>query len=188
MRYTGSKTHLGVVNVRKKRRVLLVDGYNLIGANSDLYREAQMSLQLARDEVLKLLSEYQAVQNYEIICVFDAYEVKSKEAVMDYYGIEVVYTKEKETADEFIERFVYDNYHPFLCDISVVTSDLTEQNAIFAYGAYRISSREMWLNLSEADKNISKRIKAINEKLPRTKLDISDEILAEMEKLRRGEN
>lgn len=173
--------------MRKKRRILLVDGYNLIGANSDLHREAQLSLQLARDEVLKLLSEYQAVANYEIICVFDAYEVKSKETVMNYYGVEVVYTKEKETADEFIEKFVYDNYHPFLCDISVVTSDLTEQNAIFAYGAYRISSREMWMNLSEADKNISTRIKAINEKLPRTKLDISEEILAKMEKLRRGE-
>ena len=65
---------------------------------------------------------------------------------------------------------------------------MTEQNAIFAYGAYRISSREMWLNLGEADKNISQRIKTINEKLPRTKLDISEEILAKMEKMRRGDD
>lgn len=173
--------------MRKKRRFLIVDGYNLIGANSRLFAESKISLQLAREEVLKRLSEYQALQNYEIICVFDAYEVKSQEAVIDYYGISVIYTKEKETADEYIERFVYDNYHPHLCDISVVTSDLTEQNAIFAYGAYRIPSREMWLNLAEADKNISAHIETINEKLPRTKLDISDEVLAKMEKLRRGE-
>jgi len=172
--------------MRKKRRVLVVDGYNLLGANAKLFAESKISLQLAREEVLKVLAEYQAVQSHEIICVFDAYGVKSKEAVIDYHGLTVVYTKEKETADEYIERFVYDNYHPHLCDISVVTSDLTEQNAIFAYGAYRIPSREMWLNLAEADKNISAHIETINEKLPRTKLDISDEVLAKMEKLRRG--
>ena len=145
--------------MRKKRRVLVVDGYNLLGANAKLFAESKISLQLAREEILKILTEYQAVQNYEIICVFDAYEVKSKEAVIDYYGLTVVYTKEKETADEYI----------------------------FAYGAYRIPSREMWLNLEDADKNISAHIEAINEKLPRTKLDISDEVLAKMEKLRRGE-
>lgn len=187
MKFIVNKLRLGVIKVRKKRRVLLVDGYNLIGANNELYNEARLSLELAREEVLKLLSEYEAVANYEVICVFDAYEVKNKETVLNYHGVEVIYTKEKETADEYIERFVYDNLHPFLCDISVVTSDLTEQNAIFAYGAYRISSREMWLNLGEADKNISQRIKTINEKLPRTKLDISEEILAKMEKMRRGE-
>lgn len=173
--------------MRKKRRVLVIDGYNLIGADTKLFAESRISLQLAREEALKRISEYQAVANYEIICVFDAYEVKSQEAVIDFYGIAVVYTKEKETADEYIERFVYENYHPYLCDISVVTSDLTEQNAIFAYGAYRIPSREMWSNLNEANKNISAHIETINNKLPRTKLNISDEVLAELEKMRRGQ-
>ncbi|MBY8910993.1 NYN domain-containing protein, partial [Salinicoccus roseus] len=84
--------------------------------------------------------------------------------------------KEKETADEYIERFVHDHYHPHLCEISVVTSDLTEQNAIFALGAYRISSREMWVNLAEAEKNISRKIDTINEKMPRQKLDIRDDV------------
>lgn len=125
--------------MRRKRRILLVDGYNLIGADNEVFKESQVALELGREVILSKLAEYQAVVNYEIICVFDAYEVKSKEAVIEHHGITVVYTKEKETADEYIERFVYDNYHPILCEISVVTSDLSEQNVIFAMGAYRIS-------------------------------------------------
>ncbi len=171
---------------RKKRRLLIVDGYNLIGANKDLHRESLHSMVVPREKVLAALSEYQSVAKYEIICVFDAYEVKSRESVSDFYGVTVVYTKEKETADEYIERFVHDHYHPHLCEISVVTSDLTEQNAIFALGAYRISSREMWIALSEAEKNISRKVDAINEKMPRQKIDIGKDVHAKLEKWRRG--
>ncbi|WP_411842947.1 NYN domain-containing protein [Salinicoccus sp. HZC-1] len=171
---------------RKKRRLLVVDGYNLIGANKELHRESLHSMEIPREKVLAALSEYQSVATYEIICVFDAYEVKSKESVVDFHGVTIVYTKEKETADEYIERFVHNNYHPHLCEISVVTSDLTEQNAIFAQGAYRISSREMWMVLSEAEKNISKRVDAINEKMPRQKIDIGEDVHAKLEKWRRG--
>ncbi|MCC4722810.1 NYN domain-containing protein [Salinicoccus sp. RF5] len=171
---------------RKKRRILIVDGYNLIGADQELHRESLHSLEMPREKILAALAEYQSVANYEIICVFDAYEVRSKESILDYHGVTVVYTKEKETADEYIERFVHDHYHPHLCEISVVTSDLTEQNAIFALGAYRISSREMWVSLAEAEKNISRKIDTINEKMPRQKLDIRDDVQAKLEKWRRG--
>lgn len=173
--------------MRRKRRILVVDGYNLIGADNEVFKESQAALELGRETILSKLAEYQAVVNYEIICVFDAYEVKSKEAVIERHGITVVYTKEKETADEYIERFVYDNYHPILCEINVVTSDLSEQNVIFAMGAYRISSREMWSNLKTAEKNISKKIKTINEKLPRQKLEIDNDLRAKLEKWRREE-
>lgn len=163
-----------------------MDGYNLIGADKELHCESLHSMVVPREKVLAALSEYQSVVNYEIICVFDAYEVKSQESIIDFHGVTVVYTKEKETADEFIERFVHDNYHPHLCEISVVTSDLTEQNAIFALGAYRISSREMWASLSEAEKNISRRVNAINEKMPKQKIDIGKDVHAKLEKWRRG--
>lgn len=172
--------------MKKKRRILIIDGYNLIGANKALFNESKISLELAREEAITALAEYQMVSNYEVMIVFDAYEVKSVEAVFVKHGITVIFTKEKETADEYIERFVHDNYHPFLCEISVVTSDLTEQNAIFALGAYRISSREMWLELEDSEKNISREIDAINRKLPRQKLDIRPDILSELEKWRRG--
>lgn len=173
-------------NVRKKRNILLVDGYNLIGAKERLFEDSLMSLELARQELLGKLSEFQVVSKYEILCVFDAYEVKSKESVYNYHGIEVIFTKEKETADEYIERFVYQTYHPYLVDITVVTSDLPEQNAIFSYGAYRISSREMWIELNYAEKNISQEINDNNRRIPRTKLNINEETLLKLEKLRRG--
>lgn len=186
MKCSANKT-LGVNDMRrKKRRILIVDGYNLLGADPELHKESLQSLQLPREKILAALAEYQSVVNQEIICVFDAYEVRSKESVRDFHGVTVVYTKEKETADEYIERFVHDHYHPHLSEISVVTSDLTEQNAIFALGAYRISSREMWLNLAEAEKNISEKIDAINEKMPRQKLDIRQDVQAKLEKWRRG--
>ena len=172
--------------MRKKRRILIVDGYNLIGANKELFSESKVSLELAREELITALAEYQMVTTFEIIVVFDAYEVKSMESILQKHGITVIFTKEKETADEYIERFVHDNYHPFLCEISVVTSDLTEQNAIFALGAYRISSREMWMTLADSEKNISKEIDAINRKLPRQKLDIRPDVLSEFEKWRGG--
>lgn len=173
---------------RKKRRILIVDGYNLIGANHEVFKESRESMELGREHILTALTEYQSVASYEIICVFDAYEVKSNETLFDHYGVTVVYTKEKETADEYIERFVHDHYHPILCEISVVTSDLSEQNAIFALGAYRISSREMWQNLKIAEKNISRKVDAINEKLPKQKLEISNELRTEFEKWRRRRN
>lgn len=173
--------------MKRKRRILIVDGYNLIGADKELNRESKASLELVREKMLSKLAEYQSVSNYEIICVFDAYEVKSNEAVEDHYGVTVVYTKEKETADEYIERFVSNNYHPILCEINVVTSDLSEQNNIFAMGAYRTSSREMWMNLRDAEKNISRKVEAINQKLPRQKINISSDLRAELEKWRRDE-
>lgn len=171
--------------MRKKEKIMLIDGYNLIGANKRLVEEQKLSLEHARQELLSVLSEYQAVSKYNVVCVFDAYEVKSKETVYDYHGVEVVYTKEKETADEYIEKFVYKYYHPHLTEITVVTSDLPEQNAIFSYGAYRIPSREMWEYLEDAEKNISAEISAINQKVPKTKLNISEDVLVELEKLRR---
>src|SRR5699024_12609652 len=94
--------------------------------------------------------------------VLHSHQIKRNASNFQKHGITVIFTKEKETADEYIERFVHDNYHPFLCEISVVTSDLTEQNTIFALGAYRISSTEMWLTLEDSEKNISKEIDSIN--------------------------
>lgn len=172
--------------MRKKRNILLVDGYNLIGAKERLFQDSLMSLELARDEMLRVLSEFAAVSKYKILCVFDAYEVKSKETEYDFHDVKVIFTKEKETADEYIERFVYNTYHPHLTDITVVTSDLPEQNAIFSYGAYRMSSREMWIELEYAEKNISKEVMVNNRKIPKSKLDIDEETLLKLEKLRRG--
>lgn len=172
--------------MKKKSRILLVDGYNLIGANKELSYEANISLEIARELLLSDLAEYNATTNYEIICVFDAYMVRSTETIINFHGVSVVYTKEKETADEYIERFVHLNYNKHLTEITVVTSDYTEQRTIFGLGALRKSSREMWQELGVAKNKISKTVIEETHNTPRAKLDIDRQVLAKLEKLRRG--
>ena len=105
-----------------------------------------------------------------------------------YHGVKVIFTKEKETADSYIERYVYDLYDKHTRHITVVTSDMSEQHAIFGTGAYRISSREMWRDLKENEITVSKELEGFNEQKPRTRIELSNEILEEFEKLRRGNN
>ncbi len=172
--------------MKKKSRILLVDGYNLIGADRELSNESKVSLERARELMLSHLAEYAATSTYEIICVFDAYMVQSTETIIDYYGITVVYTKEKETADDYIERFVQLNYNKHLTEITVVTSDYSEQKTIFGLGALRKSSREMWESLDFAKNKIRKKITGDLSKQPRQRLNVDQQVLAKLEKLRRG--
>lgn len=112
--------------------------------------------------------------------------VQSTETIIDYYGITVVYTKEKETADDYIERFVQLNYNKHLTEITVVTSDYSEQKTIFGLGALRKSSREMWESLDFAKNKIRKKITGDLSKQPRQRLNVDQQVLAKLEKLRRG--
>ena len=115
-----------------KKKYLLVDGYNIIHAWKDLKnliegsnatREQQsLSLEAARFKLLDMMSEYKALKGTEIIVVFDAYNVKGHfTEKMDYLGVHVVYTKEAETADQYIARFTVENSKNL--DITVATSD-----------------------------------------------------------------
>ena len=90
----------------------------------------------------------------------------------------------KKTADSFIERYVYELYNKHTTHI--VTSDVSEQHAIFGSGAYRISSREMWRELKENEVVVNKSLDDFSEKKPRIRIPLSNEILEEFEKIRRG--
>lgn len=103
-----------------------------------------------------------------------------------YHGVKTVFTKEKETADSYIERYVYNLYNKHTTHITVVTSDMSEQHAIFGAGAYRVSSREMWRDLKENAMTVSKSVDDFNERKPRTRISLSKDVLAEFEKIRRG--
>ncbi|RLY53271.1 NYN domain-containing protein, partial [Staphylococcus epidermidis] len=122
----------------------------------------------------------------EIVCVFDAYEQSGIEREYFYHGVKTIFTKEKETADSFIERYVYELYNKHTTHITVVTSDMSEQHAIFGSGAYRISSREMWRELKENEVVVNKSLDDFSEKKPRIRIPLSNEILEEFEKIRRG--
>lgn len=169
-----------------KERYLIIDGYNMIGQSTTLSKIAKDNLEEAREQLIDAIANYNAVIADEIVCVLDAYEQSGIEREYMYHGVRTVFTKEKETADSFIERYVYELYNKHTTHITVVTSDMSEQHAIFGSGAYRISSREMWRELKENQITVSKSLEDITEKKPRTRIPLSKDILAEFEKIRRG--
>lgn len=119
----------------------LVDGYNVIFAWEELAELAKLNIDSARDKLLDILCNYQAVKKEELIVVFDAYRVKGHQIeYLDYHNIHVVYTAEAETADRYIERFAHENGRKY--DITVVTSDGQEQIIVMGQGCNLFSSRE----------------------------------------------
>ncbi len=125
-----------------KEKYLLVDGYNVIFAWEDLSELAKANVDSARGKLLDILCNYQALKGVNLIVVFDAYRVKGHQTeILDYHNIHVVYTKEAETADQYIEKFAHNNSKNY--DITVATSDGLEQIIIRGEGCLLMSSREL---------------------------------------------
>ena len=120
-----------------------MDGYNIIFAWEELHRLAQDNIDGARGKLMDMLCNYQAFESCRLILVFDAYRVKGHQTeVIDYHNIKVVYTKEAETADQYIERFAHDNSKRY--DVTVATSDGLEQIIIRSQGSRLLSARDFW--------------------------------------------
>ena len=137
----------------KKEKYLLVDGYNVIFAWEDLKELAGVNLDGARGKLLDILCNYQAIKGYHLMAVFDAYKLKGHgEEIMDYHNIQVVYTKEAETSDRFIEKFAHENAGKY--DVTVVTSDGLEQIIIVGAGCQLVSSREFRTEVELASKQV----------------------------------
>lgn len=156
------------------RDILLVDGYNMIGGWPELAALSETGMQGARDRLLDMLADYQAFSGLRVIAVFDAYRVPGLGRSFVQGKVQVFFTKEKETADECIERLVGEFTHRRR-QISVATSDFVEQHVIFAQGALRISARELRLEIEENQKQVKKAIQpgnviktrhSLEEKLP----------------------
>ena len=125
------------------REFLLVDGYNIIHAWDELRELVEdVSLESARQRLMDILSNYKGVQKATIILVFDGYLVKGNiGTVYEYHNIYVVYTKEAETADHYIERVV--TSLPKHYRVRVATGDGLEQLIIYGQGAIRMTAREL---------------------------------------------
>ena len=143
------KNHPGVAarNDKKKavvrKKYVLVDGYNVIFAWKELDELSRSNLESARTKLMDILCNYQGYTGVELILVFDAYKVKGNPGeVFDYHNIHVVYTKEAQTADAYIERTTHVIANSQNADVTVVSSDGLVQMIVVGEGARRISSRE----------------------------------------------
>ncbi len=136
---------------------LLVDGYNVIFAWDELSRLAKTDLDAARNRLVEILCNYQGFKRCPVILVYDAYKIKGAVEHMERVNnIFVVYTKQAERADTYIERTTYDLGKRYR--IRVVTSDGMEQRIILGHNAQRISSRLFLLEVEEVERQIRRAI------------------------------
>ena len=167
-RYSGYRRQTASVPVSRttvikdtepKKEYLLVDGYNIIFAWEELNELAKASIDAARNKLMDILSNYQGFTGCTLILVFDAYKVKGSQGeVQKYHNIYVVYTKEAETADQYIEKTTHEIGRKY--KVTVATSDALEQVIVMGQGAYRVSARDFYEEVERTEK----QIREINEK------------------------
>lgn len=140
------------MQVSQKPTCLLVDGYNVIFASESLSQKAKDNLGAARDTLIDMCASYQGYKGYTLILVFDAYKVEgSLGSSQQYHNIYIVYTKEAQTADAYIEaatKHLAKDYR-----VVVATSDNLEQKIVIGHDALRISSRELLSDMELVSKN-----------------------------------
>ena len=136
---------------------LLVDGYNIVFAWEELKELAQVNIDAARGRLMDILCDYQGIRKCNLIVVFDAYRVQGHPTeILDYHNIHVVYTKEAETADQFIEKFAHENGAKY--DVTVATSDGLEQIIIRGQGCGLISAREFEKEVASVQAHVLTRL------------------------------
>ena len=124
------------------KEYLLVDGYNIVFAWEDLKELAEVNIESARGKLMDILCNYQGYKGCTLILVFDAYKVVGNTGeMMDYHNIHVVYTKEAETADQYIEKLAHEIGRKY--NVTVATSDGMEQLIIRGQGCRLLSAREL---------------------------------------------
>lgn len=165
---------------------LLVDGYNVIFAWDDLKELAKENIEAARNKLMDVLCNYQGFKNYPLILVFDAYKVEGEAMeIFKYHNIHVVYTKEAETADMYIEKVVHEvgrKYH-----VTVVTSDGVEQVITQGQGGTIISSREFLEEVKIVNRQIQEEWELHKESAKNYLFDHMDrELAGHMEEVRMG--
>ena len=163
---------------------LIVDGYNIIGTLKS-GRWSELPLEEARQWLVDKLADYQSFTGVVVYVVFDAHQAAGPGQRLKERGVQVIYTKEKETADERIERLVRQLKKEGR-RIKVATSDHTEQRVIFGEGALRQSARELLQELEEVEKKINQKIECHYQNKGMGPIPLRKEIAEIFEKWRRG--
>ena len=172
----------------RQEEYLLVDGYNIIFSWEELNELAKENIHAACDKLMDILSNYQGYRKCTLILVFDAYKVEGHvEEIVTYHNIYVVYTKEAETADQYIEKTVHRIGRQY--QVTVATSDGLEQVIIMGQGAHRISARGLKKEIEDTEKTAREEWHQRRQSSKTYLFDhMSEEMQEQMEKIRLGEN
>ena len=151
-----------IKSIKPQRRMVIIDGYNLIYSSDALKATADYSLEKAREELMDIISNYVAYTKTELVLVFDAYLVKDGEG-SDFVhdGYRVVYTKADQTADAYIEKLMYDLGPDY--SIRMVTGDKLLQFSAVHSGISRMTAKEFWDEVTEVGNEITAFVKKLAE-------------------------
>lgn len=165
---------------------LIVDGYNILFSWQELRSLAQENMDAARMSLADILCNYQGFRKNNIILVYDGYKAKGNlGSVIQYNNIEIVYTKEDETADQYIERITQELGK--VTTVRVATSDAIEQSIILGQGATRMSARELKLEIEETERQIREVTEERTKKVKRRNSimdNLPPDMAKELEKMR----
>ena len=166
--------------------LLIVDGYNIIGAWKEASR-AGWSIDACRDKLLHQLQDHSGYSGEEVVLVFDGYQSDRRVRTEELFGgVTQVFTMHGETADSYIERLVATT--PGYRVVRVATSDGLEQSQVLSTGATRLTARELLIELKDArSKGLSAHEAQVMGKKKRSIAGrLSEDMLAELERMRRG--
>ena len=171
---TSLSDHYQVTLQTADTEYLLVDGYNIIFAWDELAALAAQDIAAARSALIDILANYQGFRKCRVIAVFDAYKVKGNPgSVQTVHGVKVVYTKEAETADTYIERATYELRRERR--VRVATSDGPEQVIILGHGALRVSARAFHAEVEAAEGQISAVLQSLSNR-PRSERTVRNNV------------
>ena len=150
-----------VKNRRFRKSVYIIDGYNVIFANDKLSSIASSDLDGAREHLIDILVNYKGYTDREIVVVFDAYNVKgAAERKYEKEGVNIVYTREGELGDTYIERFIHEIGRDY--SVRTVTSDSLIQLQALRTGVLRLSAREFWAEIEAVDSEIEEILERLS--------------------------
>lgn len=166
---------------------VFVDGYNVINSWPELDRIKKYSFESARTKLIEMIQNYAAYKGCKVFIVFDAHLVSGSLEKKEKLGnIIIVFTKEGETADSYIEKFV--NSIGRKAEVCVVTSDSLEQQLVFQRGAVRMSSLEFYNEVVETSHKINQKIrKSISKSRDLLEDRVDEDILEKLRRIRRGD-
>lgn len=170
-----------------EKEYFLVDGYNIIFAWEDLKELASENIEAARNKLMDIMCNYQGYKGVTLILVYDAYKVKGNPGeIFRYHNIHVVYTKEAETADQYIEKTVHEIGRKY--NVTVATSDGLEQVIILGQGAQRMSAQGLLEDVEMMNQEIRREhLSKVSETGQYLFENLPEHLQHDMEKVRLGE-